>query len=256
MQRIGFSTGLLYQAFPASPLSERVTTLSNLPLPMNSPAMPIEVHIAYPEQLLGDAYENLRSSLFYAANRLFYHRISIHAPTQINYPSKAAQEVLPKLHELADISNASAVVFHPDIVSDPAGIYTSFPEIAAVENLDITKSTGRTDMELSPFKDEGFKFVLDLNHAQSHGEQAPGLVETLINFMGNRLTHSHISGLVNERNPHCLYTHNGTAAQAYLITQLPANIPLIHEGVVAHKDRLALVEVLSQEMQLLNRFAF
>jgi hypothetical protein len=256
MQRLGFSTGLLYQAFPASPLSERVKLLSNLPHPINSPAMPIEVHIAHEEQLHGDAFDHLRFSLFHAANRLFYHRISIHAPTQLDYPSRKAQEVIPRLKELVAVSNATTLVFHPDRDIDPAFLYSEFTEIAAVENLDRSKHRGRNEQELAPFKKEGLKFILDLNHAQSYGEQAPALVETLIGFMGERLAHAHISGLVNEQNPHCLYSHNGTAAQANLLANLPREIPLIHEGVIQSGNRENLIEVLAQELQLLQRFTF
>lgn len=254
MQRIGFSTGLFYQAFPESPLSERVNTLSNLSFPLNSPAMPIEVHIAYPEQLEGRLFDQLRDALFYAANRLFYHRISIHAPTQIDFPSRQAQEVIPKLQDLVSDSNASALVFHPDRIFNPSFLYTRFPEIVAVENLDRSKTTGRHPGELHPYITEGFKFVLDLNHAQSHGEEAPILVSSLLELMGDRLVHAHISGLVNEHNPHCLYSHNGTASQADLIAQLPKRTPLIHEGVVLAEDKGSLVDVLSREMELLQRF--
>jgi|GEM_PF-2786881 len=256
MQRIGFSTGLLYQAYPKGTLSDRVNILSNLPFPLNSPAMPIEVHIAHPEQLQGKSFDHLRASLIYAANRLFYHRISIHAPTQIDYPSRQAQEVIPKLQDLVSDSNASALVFHPDRISDPSLLYTSFPGIAAIENLDRSKATGRLPQELHPYKTEGFKFVLDLNHAQSHGKEASHLVSSLIELMGDQLVHAHVSGLVNERNPHCLYSHNGTASQAELISHLPGNIPLIHEGVILAEDKDALVDVLSREMQLIQSLAF
>lgn len=256
MQRIGFSTGLLYKALPKSSLAQRVDMLVSFPYPINAPSMPIEVHIAHQDQLQPPYFEQLKFSLLQAANKLFLHRISIHAPTQMEFPSREAEKFMPMLRALTQMAYAPVVVFHPDKITDPSWVYTQFPETAAVENLDQAKGNGRSPVELTPFKDEGIKFVLDLNHAQSNGIEVPETVTSLVEFMGDRIAHAHISGLVSEANPHCLYSHNGTASQADLIGKLPSNIPLIHEGVIIPAQRQCMIDVLSQELQLLNRFSF
>jgi hypothetical protein len=143
-------------------------------------------------------------------------------------------------------------VFHPSDVEDPAWLSANFPGIAAIENMDIGKSTGRTPAELARFKGQGLKFVLDVNHASTFGVEAPELVRSLIEFAGNDLSHAHISGFGLNGNPHLLYQTNGAISQALLINHLPQNIPLIHEGVIDNIQAGQEAQIITEEVNLLG----
>lgn len=156
--------------------------------------------------------------------RMPFGYVSVHGPSKNRSMSEGDLAAL--LGGLAPL--ASAIVMHPDTITDPAP-YRSLGRKLVLENMDARKPDGRTAEEMAPWYAElpeaGFCF--DIAHAWSMDESMSVGAELLDAFRG-RLRHLHVSSLSAELH-HIPLTEEHEALFAPLL-QRCRDVPWILEA--------------------------
>jgi hypothetical protein len=121
-----------------------------------------------------------------------FRYISVHGPSkdrELDEKSLVAQ--LVKLAKWAD-----GIVMHPDTIQSSKE-YLPLGRKLILENLDSRKSTGRTADELAPFfkKLPEARFCFDIAHAWSIDDGEMIVAGELLDRLGERLQHVHLSSL-------------------------------------------------------------
>lgn len=157
---------------------------------------------------------------------------SIHAPVRdsnlngINYPSKLGNTLLDIIDTIAKNINPTAILFHPDVVESFDYLNSRYGSTLAFENMDITKSFGKTLVELEEVfkKSPQAKWVFDINHIYTNDKSMKSAKEFYDAFK-DRVTHYHVSSLGKAHD--CFYnTHEDIILEG--IQNL--DMPMIHEG--------------------------
>lgn len=187
MANIGFTTGSLYRS--DIPFDERIRLYDSLG------ADAIELSFATPSQLFD---YNLSKQSKQDIKK--FASISIHAPwKEVRYNSDSkTPEIINKLRELCNQLPVEGLVLHPDTIDDFEILDQSgLPFL--LENMDRRKSYGTHPEQFRELKRKyNFGFVLDVEHAYEH-DSSMKLARELIEAMGDRLKHMHVSGYGNQR---------------------------------------------------------
>jgi len=219
MASVGFTTGCLYRSNIA--FDERIKLYSSFG------ADTIELGFATPNQLFEfqlteDSIRDLKK----------YETVSIHAPwKEIRYDSSSNTEnIIDKLKFLYDELSISGLVLHPDTI-DNFEILEQSGLPFLLENMDRRKSSGTRPEHFEELKSNyNFDFILDVQHAY---EQDPTmkLANELIDVMGDRLKHMHISGFTESMThvPTILANNKDAITE---VLKLGINVPKILEGVL------------------------
>lgn len=217
MAQVGFTTGSLYRS--EIPFEDRIKLYSSLG------ADAIELGFATPKEL----FQFNPSNEAIDAVKKFEH-VSIHAPWKnIRYNSKSS-EVIAALASLCEKLPINGIVMHPDTVEDFSILEkTSLPFL--IENMDSRKKYGTHPEHIRELKERyNLGFVFDVQHAYEH-DQTMNLARELVDVMGERLKHMHVSGHNgSERHiPVHLAANRKSIAE---ILKLGLNAPKILEGII------------------------
>jgi len=185
MANIGFTTGSLYKSEIL--FDERIKLYYSLG------ANAIELSFATPTELfnynlLEQTKENLKK----------FSSISIHAPwKEVRYEDNSqTKRIIEKLRLLCDNLPINGLVLHPDTI-DNFEIFNQSGLPFLLENMDKRKSYGTHPDHFQELKQKyNFGFVLDVEHAYEH-DSSMQLARELIDVMGNKLKHMHVSGYNN-----------------------------------------------------------
>lgn len=218
MEKVGFTTGSLYLS--------NLTCEEIIRLYSSLGADAIELSFLAPKELMHFNPSDETKEII----RGFKH-VSIHAPCKgINYNSKDSGEVISRLTELCSELPIEGIVLHPDTVEDFYMLDKSnLPFL--IENMDKRKKYGTLPEQIKELKEKyNFGFVLDVQHAYEHDSKM-NLARELIDVMGDRLKHMHVSGQ-NETESH-VPTHYATNRRSIAeILRLELKVPKILEGVL------------------------
>lgn len=107
--------------------------------------------------------------------------------------SRETKNIIEKLRSLSKEIPIEGIVLHPDTIDDFEILEQSgLPFL--IENMDRRKSYGTHPEHFRILKEKyTFGFVLDIQHAYEH-DPSMQLAKELIEIMGDRLQHMHISG--------------------------------------------------------------
>jgi len=218
MANVGFSTGCLYRS--EMPFEKIIM------LYQSSGADAIELSFATPEKLL--EYQLPEEAIKCAKN---FEYVTIHAPwKEVRYGSKNSDEIVEKLRFLCDKLPVDGIVLHPDTIDDFKRLNESgLPFL--LENMDKRKNYGTRPEQFKELKRKyDFGFVLDTQHAYEH-DPSMKLAEELVQVMGNRLKHMHVSGYA-ESEIHVPVHLAINRTEITKILKLGVNVPKILEGLV------------------------
>jgi hypothetical protein len=159
--------------------------------------------------------------------------ISIHAPALtaeggkwIKYPSNEAEKIINQIISIANEVNVKTIVFHPDLVDDFNWLYEKVGDRLAFENMDLSKSFGKTVQDLERIFREvpNAKWVCDVNHIYTI-DVSMELTNNFHQMFHDRLCHYHLSGYGGFHD--CLYI-----SQEDIILEgiKDFSVPIIHEG--------------------------
>jgi len=219
MANIGFTTGCLYRS--DIPFEERIRLYHSLG------ADAVELSFATPDELLryslsGQGEGDIKK----------YASISIHAPwKEVRYDSgRAADDMIEKLRYLCERLPVNGIVLHPDTIGDFKKLDESgLPFL--LENMDKRKKYGTHPEEFEELRARyNFGFVLDTQHAYEH-DLTMQLARELIEVMGDRLKHMHVSGHTESEIhvPAHLAANKGAVTE---ILELGVGVPKILEGIL------------------------
>jgi len=218
MSSIGFSTGSLYRS--GIPFDERVKLYHRLG------ANAIELSFATPDWLL--KYELTEDKIDSIKKFDF---VSIHAPWKNGRDDYSiTDKVIEKLRFLCDNLHVSGIVVHSHKEGDFARLEgTGLPFL--LENMNGTKKDGVYPSQFNEFKRRySFGFVLDVQHAYEH-DPSMQLAMDLIDVMGDRLMHMHVSGCSNSEIHFPVFSAVNQAA-INKILGLKMDVPKILEGIL------------------------
>ncbi len=213
---VGFSTGCLYRSDIG--FDEVIKLYSSL-------CDTIELSFATPSELFGyvlseQAIEHLKGFEF----------ISIHAPwKEIRYADDFKTEsVIDRIKSLCEVLTIRGIVMHPDTIDDPKLLYSSGLPIL-LENMDSRKKYGTHPDHIKELKDKyDFGFVFDVQHAYEH-DPTMEMAKEMIDVMGNRLKHMHVSGW-NESEIHVPTYCADNKEKITKVLELGLDVPKILEG--------------------------
>ena len=237
MERIGFTTGSLYRSDVA--FDDVIRLYHSLG------ATAIELSFATPTSLA--AFE-LSPRLIDDTNK--YSSISIHAPwKEVRYNSNTDTDaIIEKLKHLNARLPVNGIVLHPDTIDDFSRLERSdLPFL--MENMDRRKSFGTHPEHFEKLrKDYNFGFVFDTEHAYEHDPNMDLAIE-LINVMGKRLKHMHVSGCSNSEIH--VPTHISDNREAVIkILELRIEVPKILEGILLEN----ISQTASEELNFVRNY--
>jgi endonuclease IV len=219
MASIGFTTGSLYRSNFSF---DEIIKLYDL-----SGADAIELSFATPSQFF--EYELSEQSI---NNIKKFKSISIHAPwKEVRYSADSVtKNIIEKLKSFCDKFSVEGIVLHPDTIDD-FGILVDSGLPFLLENMDKRKTFGTHPDHFRELKRKyNFGFVLDIEHAYEH-DSSMQLAKELIDVMGDRLKHMHVSGS-SDSEIHVL-TYCATNREAITkILELNVSVPKILEGIL------------------------
>jgi len=237
MKPIGWSTGCLIQT--SLNLIETVKAYSN------SGANALEISFGKIVEL--EKFE-LTTELREAVRKFSY--VSIHAPWNIQYPGVFTHKTFEKLESLCSSLPVQGIVVHPSQVSDFA-VFEQKDLPWLMENI-IERNSERFGTHPEHFeklkRNYNFGFVFDSQHAYEN-DSSMNLAMELIEVMGGRLKHMHISGMTGTLHHAPVYAaDNRDAISRILDLKLP--VPVILEGSITDKVN----DTLAKEFDFIKRY--
>lgn len=213
--RFGYSTGVF--TIDKLSLEDRVRLLFEFQRDV------IEVGLGRVERL----QQTITDQTFQMVRQFAYR--SLHAPSDIRYPSKESVAWMPTLLAITDRAEIHTVVVHPDIVDDVTYLSKCFGSRLALENSDVNKSFGQTveDMEgvLEQAPDAGW--ICDTNHFYTI-DRSMKIADAFHARLGNRLRHYHVSAYQGFHHPFVAFD---TRAEDVILSGIRnLRVPIIHEG--------------------------
>ncbi len=207
-------------------------------------ATAVELMFATPKQL--DQFK-LTSDMIKDIKKFGY--ISIHAPCKdVRYDSDTiTNTIIQKLKFLCEQLPINGIAMHPDTINDFSRLASSGLPIL-MENMDKRKKFGTTPKHFKELKKYNFGFILDVQHTYEH-DPSMGLAKELIDMMGNKLKHIHISGCTKSELHFPTYLADNKSA---IIKILKLNIkkPKILEGILLGNIK----EKVSEEFSFINSY--
>jgi len=219
MNKIGFTTGSLYRS--NIPFDQRIGIYHSLG------ADAIELGFATPDQLFG--YQLPKQTI---ADLSKFEFVSIHAPwKEVVYDSDSTtQEIITKLRLICDQLSIQGLVLHPDTIRD-LDILDQSGLPFLLENMDIRKPYGTHPEHIEELKRESdLGFVFDVQHAYEH-DSSMQLARELVEVMGDRLKHMHVSGSGESEIHVPTYCAVNREAIAEIL-ELGIGVPKILEGIL------------------------
>lgn len=219
MAQVGFTTGSLYRSEIA--FEDRIKLYSSLG------ADAIELGFATPKELF---QFNPSKEAIDAVKKIGH--VSIHAPwKKIRYNTDSTSgEVIAALSRLCGKMPINGIVVHPDTVEDFTVLEkTSLPFL--IENMDSRKKYGTHPEHIRELKEHyHLDFVFDVQHASEH-DSTMNLAKELVEVMGDRLKHMHVSGH-NEFERHIPVHLAANRKSIAEILKLGLKVPKILEGII------------------------
>lgn len=221
MIEVGFGTGSLYK--------QKIPLEKILDFYKNIGATAVEISFGSVNELMEF---KLNKNITNKINS--FNFVSIHAPfrdIKYNLDNKT-EKVLEKLDYLNKNIPTKGIVIHPDIIENPYVILGSkLPFL--IENMNLEKKSGRLDWEFENYNQFNLRYVLDIEH--SYGiDPTKELTNKLIEIMGSKLNHLHVSGKRDSKNHHlCHLSENKSFIEKILTT---CNVPRISEGILPSLD--------------------
>ncbi|MEK6757488.1 MAG: hypothetical protein AABX88_00015 [Nanoarchaeota archaeon] len=219
MENIGFTTGSLYRS--EIPFEKRIELYHSLG------ANAIELSFGTPTQL----FEFQLSEKITKDIKKFKF-ITIHAPwKEVRYnESSETRQIINKLKTLNNKFSVKGIVLHPDTIDDfDILVRSGLPFL--LENMDKRKDFGTLPKHFEELKNKyNFDFVLDLQHAYEH-DHSMQLTKNLIELMGKRLKHMHVSGHTKSEIHVPTYLADNKDAITKIL-KLRVDVPKILEGIL------------------------
>ncbi len=234
---IGFTTGCLYRT-PIT-FNERIKLYSRLGADA--------IELSFPTFKDLNQYE-LTNETKLLLNQ--FKTVTIHAPwKESRYNNnKETRNAIRKLTHLHNNLQTQGIVLHPDTI-DNYEILVSTKLPFLLENMDERKKTATYPEHIQKLKDKyAFGFVLDLQHAYEH-DPTMQLAQELIDVMGDRLHHLHVSG--HSKKEIHVPTHLADNRQAIeKILQLKLKVPKILEGILLEN----IPKTIAKELEYVRKF--
>lgn len=211
--KLGINTGYFWRT--------KLTPLQKVEKLLEVGNSAIEISMGYQHYLDQNYTEE-----YFAAVRNFQYR-SIHGFSDIRYPSKEAERIVPILLEHAKSIDAHTITLHPDRVDDFDWVSAKFGSILAYENMDWRKNFGRTleDMEIVFEKAPDARWVFDVNHIYTWDKSMEAAGEFYQSFKA-RLAHYHLSGFGGTTHQCLSQTH-----EHIIFSGIKDDKPIILESV-------------------------
>lgn len=156
-----------------------------------------------------------------------FRYIALHAPGAMD---RTEEPEVVRL--LARFPDTWRIVLHPDTIHDP-GLWNSFGDRLALENMDRRKADGRTAGELSRWFRllPNAKFCFDLAHAQQW-DTTMTEAYTLLESFAQRIVQVHISQL-DSASRHYPLSSSSLRAFSEVASFIPHTAPIIIESRIA-----------------------
>src|SRR3989344_7402281 len=219
MKEVGFTTGSLYRSsFTCEEIIKLYSSLG---------ADAIELSFLAPKELMQFNPSPETKKIIQG-----FKHVSIHAPCKgITYNQSDSSEVIKKLSELCAELSIEGIVLHPDTVENFYMLdKLNLPFL--IENMDKRKKYGTHPEQIRELKEKyNFGFVFDVQHAYEHDPKM-NLARELIDVMGNRLKHMHVSG-ENESESHAPTHFSNNRKEIGEILKLGIQVPKILEGILS-----------------------
>lgn len=230
MKKVGFSTGCLYKT--GMEIEEIIKLYYSLG------ANAIEISFGHLPEL---SNFNLTQEIIKDVKK--YDFVTVHAPWDIRYgDNEKTKKIITKLEYLSKSLNAEGIVLHPDTV-DSFSFLEKLGLPFLLENMDSRKKFGTHPDSFERLrKGYEFKFVLDVKHAEEH-DCSMKLSRELLEVMGDRLNHFHVSGS-DELNKHIpTYSAENRDFIAEILN-LKKEVPRISEGIIFNNIEQTIAEEL------------
>lgn len=156
-----------------------------------------------------------------------FEYIALHAPSSMDPIEE------PRIARLlAEFPRSWMIVLHPDTIHDP-GVWGSFGDRLALENMDRRKADGRTGVELSRWFHllPEARFCFDLAHAQQWDTTMTEAYMLLESF-AQRIVQVHISQL-DSASRHYPLSSSSLRAFSGVASFIPDRVPVIIESRIA-----------------------
>ncbi len=237
MASVGFSTGDLYKTeLSLDEIIERYhsTKAEAIELNFGSKKLLLEY------ELKEESKEMLKD----------FNYLSAHAPfveSEYGY-NKETEKIIKKLKELHKELNFDGIVVHPNDVEDFEALEeTNLPFL--IENMDHRKPEGKKPRYFKRLKENySFGFILDVEHVYENDESME-LGQQIIEVMGDRLKHMHVSGCRGEKNHYPAYKSENKE-EITKILEMGIDVPKILEGVIIQDTE----ETIQEELDYVKSF--
>lgn len=232
MVEVGFSTGDLYESkLSLDEVIKRCSSVGAEAIELNFGSSKLLLE----HELNEDSKEALRN----------FSYLSVHAPfVKAEYgDNEETKVIINELKELHEEFNVDGVVVHPNDVEDFEVLEeTDLPFL--IENMDPRKKEGKEPSYFEELKDEySFEFVFDVEHAYENDESMD-LAFEMIEVMGSRLKHMHVSGCRGDRNHVPVYDSENRREIGKVLKE-GLDVPKILEGVLRGNLKEAMTKELS-----------
>jgi len=233
MADVGFGTGSLHKQ--KIPLDEILDFYKEVG------ATAVEISLGSIDELNNFTLINLEEKI------KNFNFVSIHAPFRnIRYNSDTTREVLTTLNYKARNHKINGIVIHPDLVEDFSNLTNSDLPIL-IENMNLEKQSGKFAWEFETYRLFDLGYVLDIEHSYGNNSNIE-FANELINAMGSRLNHLHVSGKKNNQNHVlCCESENKPFIEKILKN---CKAPRISEGILPSLD----YDLAKREIEYLKGF--
>ena len=219
MTDIGFSTGCLYKT--------KLSYFEMISLYRKIGAMAIELSFASKKEL--DNFK-LSNDIIKLLDHFSY--ITIHAPwIEINYDLNSnSEKVIEKIRKLYEELPIKGIVIHPDCIGN-FEFLESLKLPFLLENMNKGTVVGIRPEHFKKFINNfELDFVFDLQHAFEH-DQTMSIAKELIDVMGNKIKHLHVSGQ-NNVTRHLPVIDSDNKTEIIQTLKMCPNVPVICEGIM------------------------
>lgn len=179
-----------------------------------------------------------------------YDYITMHAPAidMLYKRDPSTYKILEKLQQLCENLPIKGIVLHPNTIDDFSVLEeTGLPFL--IENMDSKKTFGTHPEHIEKLKQEhDFDFVFDVQHAYEN-DSSMKLAKEIIDVMGNRLKHMHVSGCTKSSYHAPIYKSDNKQSITGIL-ELGINVPKILEAVF-YKD---LLQSASKELSFVREY--